>query len=455
MAEEPQSPRQIGRYAMYGVLASGGMATVHLGRLAGAAGFARTVAIKALRPQYAEDPEFVSMFIDEARLAARIHHPNVVPTLDVVSSKNELFTVMDYVHGETLARLMRASRGRGTPIPLNIISAIMRDVLNGLHAAHESSDEHGKPLNVVHRDVSPQNVIVGADGVARVLDFGVAKAAGRIQTTREGEIKGKLAYMAPEQYSGSVSRLTDVFAASVVLWETIAGDKLFGGENEGEVIAKILQRPIPSPREKRPDLPVALEEIVMRGLSRDADARFPNALEMANALALAVPPALVAEVGEWVASLAAETLSDRETLIREMETEKHIPSRIATVPAPKPDPVVVDEPSKSGSRGVLLAIAIGVSALVILVLALSRGEHTQPMSAETANDAAVAIATTSPTQSVAATTADSSTVHAMPPPTSTNNAPLHLVTPATATTHQTTTTKPAPSATQTIAPDHI
>ncbi len=440
---------------MYGVLASGGMATVHLGRLAGAAGFARTVAIKALRPQYAEDPEFVSMFIDEARLAARIHHPNVVPTLDVVSSKNELFTVMDYVHGETLARLMRASRGAGTPIPLNIISAIMRDVLNGLHAAHESTDEHGKPLSVVHRDVSPQNVIVGADGVARVLDFGVAKAAGRIQTTREGEIKGKLAYMAPEQYSGSVSRLTDVFAASVVLWETIAGDKLFGGENEGEVIAKILQRPIPSPREKRPDLPVALEEIVMRGLSRDAAARFPSALEMASALALAVPPALVAEVGQWVASLAAQTLSDRETLIREMETEKHIPSRIQTVPAPKPD-VVIEEPPKSGSRGVLLAIAIGVSSLVILVLALSRGDHREPTSTNTANDAAVAIATTSPTQGVAATTADSSTVHALPPPTSTNNTSPRPLTPGTATTHH-ATTKPAPSATQTqtVTPDHI
>ncbi|MGH7281095.1 MAG: serine/threonine-protein kinase, partial [Polyangiaceae bacterium] len=363
----PSTSRQIGRYAMFGELASGGMATVHLGRLAGAAGFARIVAIKALRPQYAEDPEFVSMFIDEARLAARIHHPNVVPTLDVVSSKNELFTVMDYVHGETLSRLVRASRGALVPLP--IVAAVLRDVLSGLHAAHESTNEHGEPLGVVHRDVSPQNVIVGADGISRVLDFGVAKASGRIQTTREGQLKGKIAYMAPEQYHGEASRLTDVFAASVVLWETIVGEKLFTG-NEGEIVAKILQRPIPKPSEKR-EISAELEAVVMRGLSREPGARWTSALAMADALVDACAPATSAEVGAWVESLAAETLRDRQMLIREMETEPRIPATVGSIPAPSPDVTKIDAsvtPTKKNSiRGrAMLAIVSVLGAIVVL-----------------------------------------------------------------------------------------
>src|SRR6516225_8996456 len=180
-----QNVRVVGRYALYVAIAAGGMATVHLGRLIGEVGFSRTVAIKRLHPQYAADPEFVSMFLDEARLAARIRHPNVVPTLDVVATKGELFLVMDYVPGESLARLSRVCREQRRPIPHRITSAVMAGALHGLHAAHEAKSERGAPLGIVHRDVSPQNVLVGADGVPRVLDFGVAKAAGRMQETRE------------------------------------------------------------------------------------------------------------------------------------------------------------------------------------------------------------------------------------------------------------------------------
>jgi serine/threonine protein kinase len=446
MSEEP---RQIGRYAMYGVLASGGMATVHLGRLAGAAGFARTVAIKALRPQYAEDPEFVSMFIDEARLAARIHHPNVVPTLDVVSNQNELFTVMDYVHGETLSRLIRASRG--TTIPLSFVVAIMRDVLNGLHAAHESTDELGQPLGVVHRDVSPQNVIVGADGVARVLDFGVAKAAGRIQTTREGELKGKIAYMAPEQFSGSVSRSSDIFAASVVLWEAIVGDKLFSGANEGEIIAKILHHEIASPRIKRLDLPLPIEEIVMRGLSRAPEDRFATALEMSNALVQAQEPARIAEVGAWVTGLAAQTLHDRETLIREMETQPHISARIAASviaqiakPAAEPAP---EEKSKSKS---VWAFAVLAAAIVIGIWWVIRAHS--PSTASPTSDPNAAVDAPTTTSAQAADPEPSSSIHAVPPPTSTNAVPPRVV--GTTTAHHPPVKASGAPAT-TTAPDHI
>jgi len=192
-------PLIIGRYALFHELAAGGMATVHVGRLLGAAGFSRVVAIKRLHRHFASDPEFVSMFVDEARLAARIRHPNVVPTLDVVRTEDELFLVMEYVSGEALSRLLRATREKGVPVTPRIAVTIGAGLLHGLHAAHTAKGERGEPLEIVHRDVSPQNVIVGTDGIARVLDFGVAKARVRLQTTREGQVKGKLAYMAPEQ----------------------------------------------------------------------------------------------------------------------------------------------------------------------------------------------------------------------------------------------------------------
>ena len=166
-------------YAMYGAIAAGGMATVHLGRLLGPSGFARRVAIKRLHPQFAADEEIASMFAEEARLSARIAHANVVAMLDVVSADKELLLVMDYVHGETLSRLLSHARKDGVPVPVPIVVTVLADVLHGLHAAHEATGEDGAPLRLVHRDVSPQNILVGTDGVARVVDFGIAKAVGQ------------------------------------------------------------------------------------------------------------------------------------------------------------------------------------------------------------------------------------------------------------------------------------
>src|SRR6202034_3666008 len=195
----PSRMRVVGRYALQQEIAAGGMASVYLGRMCGPVGFSPIVAIKSLHPQFAKDPEFVRMFLDEARLAGRIRHPNIVPVIDVHAEGDELFLVLEYVHGESPARLVRASRRVDAPLPLPLAAAILGDVLQGLHAAHEAKDERGQPLGIVHRDVSPQNVLVGADGVARVLDFGIAKAKGRLYTTQDGRVKGKLSYMAPEQ----------------------------------------------------------------------------------------------------------------------------------------------------------------------------------------------------------------------------------------------------------------
>jgi serine/threonine-protein kinase len=199
VALQANAPRIVGRYVLYGEIASGGMATVHFGRLLGPAGFARPVAIKRLHAQFARDPDFVKMFFDEARLAARIAHPNVVPTLDVVAADGEVFLVMEYVRGASLAQLIRTVRRSGERVQPLICVGIVSGMLHGLHAAHEARNDRGERMDLVHRDVSPQNVLVGTDGVPRLLDFGVAKASGRLQTTRDGQLKGKLAYMAPEQ----------------------------------------------------------------------------------------------------------------------------------------------------------------------------------------------------------------------------------------------------------------
>jgi serine/threonine-protein kinase len=325
MGDSPSSAtsRIVGRYAIFDEVASGGMATVFLGRLMGAGGFARTVAIKRLHPQFAKDPEFVAMFLDEARLAARIQHPNVVPTLDVVASKGELFLVMEYVRGEALSRLARAAKARDERVPTAVVLRTLSDALQGLHAAHEARDERGLSLQIVHRDVTPQNILVGTDGVARLLDFGVAKAAGRVHTTREGQIKGKLAYMAPEQLMGTgVSRQTDVYAASVVLWELLAGERLFAGGSETDVIAKLLRRDIRRPSEVAPGIPSSLDEVVMRGLHPKPEERYQTARDLCAALAgCGVPVAGPLAVGDWVEGLAEEALAQRAAKIAAIESE--------------------------------------------------------------------------------------------------------------------------------------
>ncbi len=302
---------------------------MHFGRLLGVVGFAKTVAIKRLHPQLARDPEFVSMFLDEARLAARIRHPNVVSTLDVVALDKELFLVMEYVQGESLRHLERAAAAQGGRIPPPVAATIVVGMLHGLHAAHEAANERGEPLGIVHRDVSPQNVMVGIDGVPRVFDFGVAKAAGRAQTTREGQLKGKLAYMAPEQLMGrDLTRAADIFAASAVLWEALVGKRLFKGDSEGEVIMKVLDARVDPPSKLVPELPPQLDDIVLRGLARRPEDRFATAREMARALEKCVNLAPTSEVGEFVEKMAASTLAQRAERVAKIESSSTSHARL-------------------------------------------------------------------------------------------------------------------------------
>jgi serine/threonine-protein kinase len=332
---EPAIPtRVLGRYALHGEVASGGMATVHYGRLLGGAGFSKVVAIKRLHPQFAKDPEFSTMFLDEARLTARVRHPNVVATLDVVASEGELFLVMEYVHGDSLSRLLAAVQQAGENIPPPIVAAILAGALHGLHAAHQATNERGEPLNIVHRDVSPQNILVGADGVARVLDFGVAKATGRLSATQGGLLKGKLGYMSPEHLRGQVSRATDVFAASVVLWEALAGRRLFSADSEGEVVGRIIEAKVDPPSRHAPAVPPELDVLTLRGLARDPKERFSSAREMARALESALPAATASEVSDFVERWARASLEDRARQIAAIESgSEPLAARAATAVA--------------------------------------------------------------------------------------------------------------------------
>lgn len=332
----------VGRYVLYDEIASGGMASVHMGRLIGPVGFSRVVAVKRSHPAYAKDPAFVAMMMDEARLASRVRHPNVVPVLDVVATESELLLVMEYVSGETLARLLRASKRAGERVAPEIVVAVMIDVLRGLHAAHEATSAAGEPLGIIHRDVSPQNVLVAIDGAARLFDFGVAKAESRSQSTNDGQLKGKLGYVSPEQISGKpIDRRVDLFAASIVAWESLAGRRLFSGDDMASTLAMIAEAAVPSLRADGVEVPEALDQAVLKGLARNPDERFQTAEEMAKAIEAALRPASREEVGVWVERLAGDALARRLDLMRRIETGE-ADSGVVQVP-------VGIGPEKSGS----------------------------------------------------------------------------------------------------------
>ncbi len=371
------------RYAIYGEIASGGMATVHFGRLFGNAGFSRTVAIKRLHPQLAKDPEFVAMFMDEANVTARIRHPNVVSTLDVVSMQGEIFIVMEYVLGESLWKLLDMRHdGVGRAAPPPIAAALVANVLHGLHAAHEATSESGDPLAIVHRDVSPQNIIVGKDGVARVLDFGIAKARDRIHVTRGGTLKGKVAYMAPEQLAGKADRRTDVYAAGVVLWEALTGRKLFVADGDFAVADKVRTAEVDSP-----NISPALDAIVMRAIARAPDERFATANEMAVALEREVGVALPSDVGAWVVSLASQALDARALTLKgiEQSAPRWAPDRAEITNAdPDPDGLAPTRAIDVGPHGEVTEVSLSLSA--------SLSKPARPMRVRSSNIKLIAVA---------------------------------------------------------------
>ncbi|HEX7663741.1 MAG TPA: serine/threonine-protein kinase [Polyangiaceae bacterium] len=329
---EPSIRMRLGNYELLQELAAGGMATVYVARHIGAAGFERLVVIKRVHRHLLKDEEFTTMFLDEARMASKIHHPNVVPVTNVVEEAGELFLVMDYVDAVTLSKLrFVASRNEdanphGTVKRLSppVVTRILADTLSGLHAAHEATDMRGAHIELVHRDVSPQNILVGADGIARLIDFGIAKAAERATHTATGSLKGKYAYMSPEQATGRpIDRRTDVFAAGVVLYEALIGDRLFQADSQLEILKNITEAPIPPPSSRAPDVSPALDAVVLKALERDIDKRYATAADFLEALERAAPMAsrrdVIAEIEFYQGRVLEKQRQGLRTLMAELE----------------------------------------------------------------------------------------------------------------------------------------
>lgn len=372
-------------------IAAGGTATVHFGRLLGQ-GFARTVAIKRLHPTYARDPTFVGMFLDEARIAARIRHPNVCAILDVATVDDVPCLILEYVHGEPMSRHIDAAVARDEVVPFDVAAGVVCGMLHGLHVAHEATDEAGEPLHIIHRDVSPQNVLVGTDGVPRVVDFGMAKAMGRVQNTAEGQLKGKIGYMAPEQFTpDEIDRRVDVYSAAVVLWETLTGAFLFERQAPSAMMKQILEGELKDPRTVVPDIPDELAEVCMKGLSRNPDERFATALEMAVAIESAIVLPSPREIGTWVDHVAGDVLRDRAKVLARIEAEHASPPSVPPPPSGSPAAASADEARAKRPtyvRPLLVVLAIALAAL-LLVFGMGEAEDahvsgTQPPSASSA-----------------------------------------------------------------------
>lgn len=366
--EEVPFPERVGRYPLIAPIASGGLATVYLGKLAGIAGFERNVAVKLLHPHLRAERELAEHLIAEAKLAARIQHPNVVPVLDVGEDSHGIYLVMEYVEAETLGALLKAASQADEPIPERVALKILCDALRGLHAAHEATGADGQPLGLVHRDFSPQNILVGVDGTTRLIDFGVAKVAQSDIHTRTGTVKGKVGYMSPEQARGKpVDRRCDVWAAGVVIWELFAGRRLFKTADEVATMMRVISDPIPPLAEVAPDSPVGARRATEAALCRDLDMRSATAEELERFLTQSGDAlASAAEVAAWVQRVAGDRLLERSRRITAISER-----RVAAPASEKPK-------SRALLFGLILLGTLGIGALAWLALA----PHTPNASAQ-------------------------------------------------------------------------
>jgi serine/threonine-protein kinase len=330
--EAPRGPDDL-RYCLHDEIAAGGMGTVHLGRRLGEGGFSQLVAIKRLHGHLGQNEELGALLLEEARIAARVRHPNVVQALDVTRRGEELWLVMEYVEGEPLHRVFRAAIDRGEAVPVPVAVGVVVAILGGLHAAHEARSESGEPLEIVHRDVSPQNILIGIDGVPRLIDFGVARAATRVALAGAGVARGKLGYMAPEQLRGGpVDRRADVYAAGIILWELLTGRRLFSGDDHLALVCRVAEAQVDPPDLFRTDLPAPLVALLRRSLARDRADRPPTAEAFALALEDCVAPARPREIARWLAALAGPQLAEKARRREEVESLEGL------WPAPDPSP---------------------------------------------------------------------------------------------------------------------
>jgi serine/threonine-protein kinase len=352
-----------GRYEALFRIAAGGMAEVYAARIVGEGGFEKMVALKRMLPTLADDDKFVDMFLDEGRVAANISSPHVVQTLDLGRADDDsLYLVMELVVGVSLSALIRRLAQDQLMLPVGVAAEILAQAAQGLHDAHEARTVYGEPLGIVHRDVSPQNVLVDVSGRARITDFGVARALQRITHTQSGEVKGKLAYFAPEQARAKdLDRRADVFALGIVAWETLTSRRLFAGNNPAETLTRLMDMPIPRVDEVRPEIPAALADAVAQALERDLERRTPSALAFAEAIRRSGAVAPPSEVSAFVRAHGGESLMRLEEGLRAQSpsspsarsvrsrTRSVAPAEDATLVTPS-TPMHVGEDGRSGVR---------------------------------------------------------------------------------------------------------
>lgn len=369
-AQRVPPPRRLGRYRILDEVAVGGMATLYLGATEGTGGYQKVVALKRIHPHLAKDQRYLDMFLDEARLAARIVHPNVCSVIDFGESDNEHFLAMEFLSGVSLAELVRAAAKspelRQDPRWLSVICRCLVDAAEGLHAAHELRDGEGKSLQVVHRDVSPQNLLVGFDGVTRVLDFGVAAAADRIHHTQTGEVKGKFAYMAPEQVKqGTPDRRIDVWALGVVAWEAISMRRLFKRDGTASTLYAVLEESIQPLSVASPGIPRPIDIPVMEALRRDRDRRTPTtrAFGMALREALERTGRTLAEPSE-VATFIARALPNHQEMLRTRIAAAR--ARVQDEPTEMSEGLMVEAEKKSPPLPPRVKLAFAALAVVCL-----------------------------------------------------------------------------------------
>ena len=382
-------PEPFGRYLLIHKLATGGMGEVLLARQSGPGGFDRFVAVKRLLPHLAEDGQFVQMFLDEAKLAAMLTHPNICQIHEFGCNDGSYYLAMEYLSGEALSAILERAKEQDKPVGHGIAAYIVAHACEGLHYAHERTDDDGKPLQLVHRDVSPSNIFITFDGNVKLLDFGIAKAANRITHTVAGSIKGKFGYIAPEAYQGApLDRRTDLFSMGVVLWELLTHKRLYKREAEYLVGKAIVEEPPPDPRTVDPTIPAALAEIALRALAKKPDDRYQSALEMRRALTafLRTLPEEVdsTSVVALMESLFGELMATRKVVLERLREESSQVSDLDALEATQAtstkgsplliprdfvQPVVIGVP-KAARRKRSLLVAGGVAALALAAVGI-------------------------------------------------------------------------------------
>ena len=386
---------------MLAPIAAGGMASVWAARLRGAAGFEKIVAVKTMLPELASEPEYRTMFLDEARVASKLRHPNVCETFDLGEQEGALYMAMEWIDGTSLLRVLRGGSKAARPIAPALAARIVAGACAGLHAAHEATDDDGSPLAVVHRDVSPHNILLSAEGHVKVTDFGIAKAVGKHHSTRAGQAKGKLAYMAPEQLRGAtVDRRADVFALGCVLYEITTGRKPFDGQTDTHVVQAILDCAPQRPSTIVDDVPIELERILARAMAKDPRDRFASAEGLRIALERWLNATGRSPTERDLAALVHERCGDEID-----QRRAQIRARASEGPQAMVSPSVPAAPARF-DRGPAFTIALGLSVVAFAFCSLLWKHPAPPAAAAAEAPKAELVAISEPSTAPAPAPAD-------------------------------------------------